>query len=207
MQQALSFVLPFGVNVIWFSVPRFVGMHFGLPVAPVHTTLSGHMIRVDAARSGASGVQVMTMAQLASRLAGGFLQPIDAEELLEAVRAALAGASLGELDVINGDKAWNAYAVLISAAEANYSESVVLSAIEENLVGVRKIARAGVRDVADVRDALLPLLPLQSAPKLEAVDMDAEIRLRTTELPSRAVDAFLSGAEEAVVIQVLEEGQ
>ena len=45
----------------------------------LHTRLSGHMIRVDAARSGAHGVQVMTMGQLASRLAGGFLQPIDAE--------------------------------------------------------------------------------------------------------------------------------
>ena len=66
----------------------------------VHTTLSGHMIRVDAARSGANGVQVMTMAQLASRLAGGFLQPIDAEKLQEAVQAALAGSSLGEFDVI-----------------------------------------------------------------------------------------------------------
>jgi hypothetical protein len=66
----------------------------------VHTTLSGHMIRVDAARSGANGVQVMTMAQLASRLAGGFLQPIDAEKLQEAVQTALAGSSLGEFDVI-----------------------------------------------------------------------------------------------------------
>jgi len=105
----------------------------------------------------------------------------------------------------SGDKAWNAYAVMISAAEANYSESVVLSAIEEDLVGVRKIARSGMRDVADLREALLPLLPLQSAPQLEAVDMGGEIRLRTTELPSRAVDAFLSDAEQAVVTQVLEE--
>ena len=34
----------------------------------VHTKLSGHMIRVDAARSGANGVQVMTMGQLAGRI-------------------------------------------------------------------------------------------------------------------------------------------
>lgn len=107
----------------------------------------------------------------------------------------------------SGDKAWNTYAVLISAAEASFSESVVLSAIEENLIGTRKIARSGMRDVADVREALLTLLPLQSAPKLEAVDMGEEIRLRATELASRAVDAFLSDADEAVVIQVLEEGQ
>jgi len=66
----------------------------------VHTKLSGHMIRVDAARSGANGVQVMTMGQLAGRLAGGFLQPIDPEKLQEAVRTALAGPSLGEFDAI-----------------------------------------------------------------------------------------------------------
>ena len=66
----------------------------------VHTTLSGHMIRIDAARSGSNGVQVMTMGQLASRLAGGFLQPIDAETLQTAVQTALAGTSLGEFDVI-----------------------------------------------------------------------------------------------------------
>jgi hypothetical protein len=66
----------------------------------VHTKLSGHMIRVDAARSGVSGVQVMTMGQLASRLAGGFLQPIDPEKLQRAVRTALAGSSLGEFDAI-----------------------------------------------------------------------------------------------------------
>ena len=58
----------------------------------VHTKLSGHMIRVAAARSGANGVQVMTMGQLAGRLAGGFLQPID-PEIQEAVRMALAESS------------------------------------------------------------------------------------------------------------------
>ena len=43
--------------------------------------------------------------------------------------------------------------------------------IEEDLTGTRKIARSGIRDSSDLRAALLPLLPLQSAPKLEAVDI------------------------------------
>ena len=47
------------------------------------------MLRVDAARQGANGVQILTMGQLAARLAGGFLQPIDTDALLEALRAAL----------------------------------------------------------------------------------------------------------------------
>jgi hypothetical protein len=64
----------------------------------VYTNLSGHMIRVDAARSGNSGLQVMTVG--AARLAGGFLQPIDAEILQDATRTALDSSSLGELDLI-----------------------------------------------------------------------------------------------------------
>ena len=72
----------------------------GRRTAVVHTNLSGHMIRVDAARSGNSGLQVMTMGQLAARLGGGFLQPIDAEILQDATRTALASSSLGELDLI-----------------------------------------------------------------------------------------------------------
>jgi hypothetical protein len=102
-------------------------------------------------------------------------------------------------------KAWNAYSVFLAAEPANYGELVALNAIEENLTGTRKIARAGIADVGELRAALLPLLPIQHAPSLEPVDMPAEIRLRTSELPERAVDAFLSAAQEAVVIQVLEE--
>ena len=102
-------------------------------------------------------------------------------------------------------KAWNAYAVFLAREAADYVAAAALSAIEEDLVGTRKIARAGVLDSADVRAALLPLLPLQSAPLLQAVDFVEEIRQRTTELPSRAVDAFLSSADDSVVIQVFEE--
>jgi hypothetical protein len=103
-------------------------------------------------------------------------------------------------------KAWNAYLVFISAEGGDYADSAALSAIEEDLAGTRKIARAGVVDHADLRAALLPLLPLQAAPKLEAVDIATEIRQRATELPPRVLDAFLSGAEEGVVMPVLEEG-
>ncbi|MGD0636070.1 MAG: hypothetical protein ABSA13_17865 [Beijerinckiaceae bacterium] len=66
----------------------------------VHTNLSGHVARLYAAKSGSHGVQIMTMARLASRLAGGFLQPIDPDALQDAVRAALREADLGEFDSI-----------------------------------------------------------------------------------------------------------
>lgn len=104
-----------------------------------------------------------------------------------------------------GQKAWNTYVVLLASNAADFSESIRIGAIEEDLVGTRKIAFAGIKDLSDVRAALLPLMPVQSAPKLEAADIVGEIRQRTTRLPRRAVDAFLSDADEAVVMQVLEE--
>ncbi len=104
-----------------------------------------------------------------------------------------------------GQKAWNTYAVLFAIGAADDSLSFALSAIEENLVATRKIVRAGIADDDDLRGALLPLLPLQNNPLLEAVDFVAEIRLRTTELPARAFEAFTSGTDLAVVLQVLEE--
>ncbi|MGX5652536.1 hypothetical protein ACWKW4_19950 [Hydrogenophaga borbori] len=104
-----------------------------------------------------------------------------------------------------GQKAWNTYMVLLASGEASYADLAALAAIEEDLTGTRKIARSDVKDISDVEAALLPLLPLQSAPKLDAVDMVYEIRQRATELSPRAVDAFVSGIDESVVLQVIEE--
>lgn len=130
-----------------------------------------------------------------SQLIGAWRQ--DADRLIADHQLALRRAA---------QKAWNTYVVLLTTAEANYSQSVALSAIEEDLTGTRKICRASVRDITDVRAALLPLLPIQAPPRLEAIEMANEIRQRTTGLSSRAVEAFLSAAEDSVVLQILEEG-
>ena len=66
----------------------------------VHTKLGGRTARVKAARAGANGVQILTMARLAARLAGGFIEPIEAEALQDAVRASLPSTNLGELEAI-----------------------------------------------------------------------------------------------------------
>lgn len=104
-------------------------------------------------------------------------------------------------------KAWNAYLILLTSQPADYGASIMLSAIEEDLTGTRKIARAGVTSDLDARGALLPLLAIQNAPQLDAVDMASEIRLRTSELPAELMDAFLSGAPDATMLQMLEAGQ
>jgi hypothetical protein len=66
----------------------------------VHTKLAGYMARVAAARAGQGGVQILTMGQLAARLAGGLLRPIDPDHLKAAVREALATVQLGEIEPI-----------------------------------------------------------------------------------------------------------
>lgn len=104
------------------------------------------------------------------------------------------------------NKAWNAYFLLLAEAPGDYGQNITLGAIEEDLVGTRKIARAGIMTKEDCRAALLPLLPVQNAPRLEAIDMAAEIRLRTSELPESLVDAYLAGAAETLMTQLLESG-
>jgi hypothetical protein len=74
--------------------------------APVRNTavvfgrLQSRELRLTAARHRAAGLQVMTLEQLACRLAGGFCRPIDDEALRKALQAALEGTALGELDEI-----------------------------------------------------------------------------------------------------------
>jgi hypothetical protein len=109
----------------------------------VHTRLAGHMARVEAARAGQHGVQVMTMGQLTARLAGGLLRPIDREALLDAVRASLPAAQLGELEPIKDlpgmvravadtlGKVWNAD---IRLAESNSPRLQALAALESEVL-------------------------------------------------------------------------
>jgi hypothetical protein len=101
-------------------------------------------------------------------------------------------------------KAWNVYFLALADEPASYAEKIALSAIEENLVGTRKIARGGIRTEEELREALLPLLQIQNAPVVQAVDMAAEIRLRATELPSELIETFLSNAPVETVLQMLE---
>ncbi|SDE68845.1 PD-(D/E)XK nuclease superfamily protein [Bradyrhizobium brasilense] len=84
----------------------------------VHTILAGHMARVNAARRNESGVQVMTMGQLAARLAGGLLHLIKLDVLTEVIGNTLQDIEMGELEPIKDlpgmpaavaatfDKAW-----------------------------------------------------------------------------------------------------
>lgn len=71
-------------------------------------------------------------------------------------------------------KVWNAYTVHLtigdfSEAKKNRTrQENRLFKIENNFRGTRKIARANISNDEDVKDALLPLLPLQRKPELAA---------------------------------------
>jgi RecB family exonuclease len=62
--------------------------------------LQARELRLDAARQRQHGLQVLTIEQLACRLAGGFHQAIDDEALRRAIQSALPGTELGELNAI-----------------------------------------------------------------------------------------------------------
>ena len=109
----------------------------------VHTRLAGHMVRVEGARAGAQGLQILTMGQLAARLAGGFLSPIDQDSLRDVVRDALADTDLGELENIKSlpgmvraavstlDKVWRADIDLSSSTQPRLQ---ALAALESNVL-------------------------------------------------------------------------
>lgn len=65
-----------------------------------HGRLAMRELRLNAAREGRHGLQIMTFEQLAVRLAGGFSRPIDDESLRTAIQAVLPETQLGELESI-----------------------------------------------------------------------------------------------------------
>src|SRR4051794_35958624 len=68
--------------------------------AVVFGRLQSRELRLAAARNRVDGLQVMTVEQLACRLAGGFCRPIDDEALRKALQSALEETPLGELEEI-----------------------------------------------------------------------------------------------------------
>ena len=66
----------------------------------VYGRLAMQEARLEAARSGHQGAQIMTIEQVAARLAGGFCRPIDGDSLRLAVKEALPKTEMGQLQEI-----------------------------------------------------------------------------------------------------------
>ena len=67
-----------------------------------HSLLKMRELRLEAARGRRYGLQIMTFEQLAARLAGGLVEPVNDDALRAAVTAVLPETALGELDGIKG---------------------------------------------------------------------------------------------------------
>ena len=65
-----------------------------------HSLLRIRELRLTAAREGRHGLQIMTFEQLAARLGGGLVRPVDDDALREAITVVLPETALGELDGI-----------------------------------------------------------------------------------------------------------
>jgi hypothetical protein len=81
-------------------------------------------------------------------------------------------------------KAWNVYAVFLTSDNCTAQLKQAFASIEEDFRSARKIVRCGVRTRDALQRALAPLLPLQYAQPIAAVD----IRSRVTNDPAISQD-------------------
>jgi len=104
-------------------------------------------------------------------------------------------------------KAWNVYTVLLCSQACPDELRSKLDEIEENFRGTRKIARAKLQTLEDVRSALLPLLPLQSVAVLKLEDPIKRLRGRLGSHERRVVDGLVGEVAPDVLAAWLVEGR
>ncbi len=115
--------------------------------------------RASTAEDSATGRRLTTMEQMAARLAGGFLQPIDPDALADAIAGALS-MPLGELD---GVKALPGFVRAASASLSRaWSAGIDLAAEEEKAEGKVRERISALRTLE--REALARLPRNQSRP-------------------------------------------
>jgi hypothetical protein len=120
----------------------------------VHNRYAWRSYRTRAALGAEQGLQLLTIEQLAARLAGGFLQPVDHEDFKTAVAGALA-APLGELEGIK-DLPGFQRAAASSLAKA-WSAGLALT--EEARATADPTARARLEALATLEKEVLARLP------------------------------------------------
>ena len=102
------------------------------------------------------------------------------------------------------EKAWNAYSVLLTSAEALESNRANLLQIEEDFRGSRKIAKAHVASVDDLRTAMQPLLPIESKVALRGPS-GPNLSERLTSLSADETESLMK-QDLAQIISAIEQG-
>jgi hypothetical protein len=142
------------------------------------------MRRIAAARRGESGVLIITMPQLAARLAGGFTRPAQSQDLDPAIRDALEAGDFAELESIRQlpgmtravartlAKIWQADLPLLERAD----HGARLADIAEIERRVRANLPKGVLTARDLRDSAL--MRLVNAPAvLGSLQLDGVVNV------------------------------
>lgn len=129
----------------------------------VEGPLAFRMRRIDAARRGEFGVQILTLPQLAARVAGGFVRPARSQDLDPAIRVALEAGEFAELQRVRHlpgttrSIAWTLAKVWLAdlALKDLADRSARLADLAEIERRVRTHLPAGVLTPRDLRDAAL----------------------------------------------------
>lgn len=100
------------------------------------------------------------------------------------------------------EKAWSVYLAFLTGEQATQAQQASLLEIEEDLSSTRKIVKDRVKDLADIKDALLPLLPLQNLLTVDALDDERRVESRLA-LPTRTSKAFFDRQEPERIVEIL----
>ncbi len=120
----------------------------------VHNRYAWRSHRTRTALAAGQGLQLLTIEQLAARLAGGFLQPIDPDNFNTAVEAALA-VPMGELDSI---KALPGFRRAV-ATSLNKAWAAGVHLAEESESATDRAAKARLASLATLEREVLARLP------------------------------------------------
>jgi hypothetical protein len=102
-------------------------------------------------------------------------------------------------------KAWNIYTVHLTADLAMPSQLSVAFNIEQDFRGTRKIVRTGLSKKADVKEALLSLLPLQHKTSISPTGIVERLRERL-KLSSPSLEKLIDQSNvESIEQSLLEE--
>lgn len=89
------------------------------------------------------------------------------------------------------EKAWNVYSMFLCPKRGSADETRQVRRIEEDLEKTRKVAACGLVGREEIVTALLPILPIQSRPRLESEDLTDRLKKRIATIAPAAVNVAL----------------
>jgi hypothetical protein len=89
------------------------------------------------------------------------------------------------------EKAWNVYSVFLCPKIGSAGETRQIRRIEEDLEKTRKLAGCGLIGREEIVTTLLPILPIQSRPRLEGEDLTDRLKKRIATIAPVVVNVAL----------------